>query len=129
VLVSPLVARAHLDPKRSAHNAHYRQIARQIVDLAGSPAVLIGGSNEVVPGLFYYLPASRPMSSPQIEGRTTTARVMVCIDGDVSCRAAADSLAGTSGSVSDVTFAKTFLGYSSPPLTYRIAVTPGPGKS
>jgi len=41
---------------------------------------------------------------------------MVCIEGDVACRAAADSLAGSSGSVSDVTFARTYLGFASPPL-------------
>ena len=61
VMVSPLVARSHLNPRRTAHNAHYRQIAAEIVHLANSPAVLIGGSEGVVQGLFYYLPAAWPM--------------------------------------------------------------------
>jgi 4-amino-4-deoxy-L-arabinose transferase-like glycosyltransferase len=132
LMISPLVARAHLNPRRTAHNAHYRQIAKEIAHLANSSAVLIGGSEEVVQGLFYYLPAARPLNSSPNEERTKSpiaARVMVCIEGDVSCRAAAASLAGRSGSVSDVTFAKTFLGYSSPPLTYQIVVAPGPAKS
>jgi hypothetical protein len=130
VMVSPLVARAHLDPSRTANNAHYRQIATEIVHLANSPAVLIGGSEEIVQGLFYYLPAAKPMNAPPMDGtKSFAARVMVCIKDDVSCRAAADTLAASSGSVSDVTFGKTFLGYSSPPLTYRIVVAPEPTKS
>lgn len=128
-MVSPLVARAHLAPRLRTDAAHYRQVAAAIVSLANSPAVLIGGSEGVVQGLFYYLPAAWPMNGPPPNDSraksSITARVMICIEGDVACRAAADSLAGSSGSVSDVTFAKTFLGFSSPPLTYRIAVGPG----
>ncbi len=127
VVASPLVAHAHLNSRRIAHNAHYRQIAAEIAHLANSPAVLIGGSEGVVQGLFYYLPAAWPMDSPPNDRDvklSIAARAMVCIEGDASCRAAADSLAGSSGGVSDVTFAKTFLGYRSPPQTYRIAVAP-----
>ena len=97
----------------------------EIVHLAKSPAVVIGGSEEIVAGVFYYLPKARPMSSEPNEVLTklsTTARVLVCTENDVPCRVKADSLAGDSGSVSNVTFTKTFLGYSSPPLTYRIVV-------
>jgi 4-amino-4-deoxy-L-arabinose transferase-like glycosyltransferase len=132
VMVSPLVARAHLNPGRIANNAHYRQIAAEISHLVNSPVMLIGGSSRVVQGLFYYLPAARPMSGlPDTQGAKppVAARVMVCVEGDVSCRAAAASLAGRSGSVSDVAFAKTFLGYASPPLTYQIVVAPEPAKS
>jgi hypothetical protein len=131
-MVSPLVARAHLNPGRTANNAHYRQIAAEISHLVNSPVMLIGGSSRVVQGLFYYLPAARPMSGlPDTQGAKppVAARVMVCVEGDVSCRTAAASLAGRSGSVSDVAFAKTFLGYASPPLTYQIVVAPEPAKS
>lgn len=131
VVVSPLVAHMQL-ARQTTQNAHYRQIAMEIMHLANSPAVVIGGSEEVVVGVFYYLPKARPMSSQPNEEPmelSTTARVLVCIENNVSCRARADSLAGNSGSVSDVTFAKTFLGYSSPPLTYRIAVAPKADRS
>jgi hypothetical protein len=129
VMVSPLVARANLNPRRSTHNAHYRQIASEIEHLANSPAVLIGGSEDVVRGLFYYLPAAGPISS-SLDGRAIAARAMVCIDGDIACRAAADALARKAeSSVSNVTFAKTFLSYSSPLQTYRIVVAPVPNRS
>jgi 4-amino-4-deoxy-L-arabinose transferase-like glycosyltransferase len=124
VAVSPLVAHMKL-ARQTTQNAHYRQIAMEIVHLAKSPAVVIGGSEEIVAGVFYYLPKARPMSSEPNEVLTklsTTARVLVCTENDVPCRVKADSLAGDSGSVSNVTFTKTFLGYSSPPLTYRIVV-------
>jgi 4-amino-4-deoxy-L-arabinose transferase-like glycosyltransferase len=127
IAASPLVARTHLNPRWAAHDAHYRQIATEIVRLANSPAVLIGGSEDVVQGLFYYLPAAWPASSPPKERDTDSliaARVMVCAKDDASCHAAARSLAGNSSSVLDVTFSKTYLGYSSPPLTYRIVVSP-----
>jgi 4-amino-4-deoxy-L-arabinose transferase-like glycosyltransferase len=128
VVASPLVAQAHLNPRRASYNAHSRQIAAAIVHLANSPAVLIGGSEDVVQGLFYYLPAAWPMSSPPNDSDVKlpiAARAIVCIEGDVSCRtAAAHLLTSDSGSVSEVTFAKTFLGYKSPPQTYRIAVAP-----
>jgi hypothetical protein len=110
--------------------AHYRQIAAEIVHLANSPAVLIGGSEDVVQGLFYYLPAAWPMNNSSPDGGTIVARAVVCIDGDVACRVAAGALARQpQSSVSDVTFAKTFFGYSSPPLTYRIVVAPVPNRS
>lgn len=121
-VVSPLVAHTHLDSRQTPHNAHYRQIAAEIMQLANSPAVLIGGSDGVVQGLFYYLPEAWPMNAPPKDESTIAARAMVCVEGDASCRAAAESLAGNAGRISDVTFAKTFLGYSSPPQTYRIAV-------
>jgi 4-amino-4-deoxy-L-arabinose transferase-like glycosyltransferase len=127
VIASPLVAYAHLHQRGASHDAHYRQIAAEIVRLANSPAVLIGGSENVVQGLFYYMPAAWPMGSPPNDRDaklSITARAIVCIEGDVSCRANADSLAGTSGRVSEVTFAKTFLGYRSPPQKYIIAVSP-----
>ena len=130
VMVSPLVARAHLNPHRTADSAHYRQIAAEIAHLANSPTVSIGGSSEIVQGLFYYLPAARPMEDPRShEGKSNApvaARVMVCVESDAACRAAAASFAGNSGSVSDVTLARTFLGFSSPPRTYRIVVARGP---
>jgi 4-amino-4-deoxy-L-arabinose transferase-like glycosyltransferase len=130
VMGSPLVARANLTSRRTARNAHYRQIAAEIVHLANSPAVLIGGSEDVVQGLFYYLPAAWPMNNSSPDGGTIVARAVVCIDGDVACRAAAGALARQpQSSVSDVTFAKTFFGYSSPPLTYRIVVVPVPNRS
>jgi hypothetical protein len=75
--------------------------------------------------VFYYLPKARPMNSEPNEDLvklSTTARVLVCTENDVPCRVRAASLAGNSGSVSNATFTKTFLGYSSPPLTYRIVV-------
>jgi hypothetical protein len=91
--------------------------------------VLIGGSSAIVQGLFYYLPAARPIEDPPSpEGQSSApiaARVMVCVEGDASCRAAAASFVGNSGSVSDVTLARTFLGFSSPPRTYRIVVARG----
>jgi 4-amino-4-deoxy-L-arabinose transferase-like glycosyltransferase len=128
VMASPLVARANLNPRRPAHNAHYRQIASKIEHLANSPAILIGGSEDVVRGLFYYLPAASPMSSSP-DGRAITARAIVCTAGDVACRTAADALAQQlESSVSDVTFAKTFLGYSLPLQTYRIVVAPVPNR-
>jgi 4-amino-4-deoxy-L-arabinose transferase-like glycosyltransferase len=127
VMVSPLVARAHLSPRQTAHDAHYRQIATEIVRLANSEAVLIGGSEEIVRGLFYYLPAAWPMGNPPKNRDvqlSIAARVMVCSKDDASCHAAARLLTGSSGSVSDITFSKTYLGYSAPPQTYLIAVAP-----
>jgi hypothetical protein len=127
VAASPLVARADLSQRRASHNAHYRQIAAEVVHLAHSPAVLIGGSEKVVQGLFYYLPAAWPMASPPNDRDvklSIAARAIVCIEGDVSCRVAADSLAGSSGSVSHITLAKTFLGCKSSPQKYLIAVAP-----
>lgn len=86
-------------------------------------------SPDVVQGLFYYLPVAWPMGRPpnnrDIKVSIAARAAIVCIESDVSCRAAAAHLlTSDSGSVSDVTFAKTFLGYRSPPQTYRIAVAP-----
>src|SRR6185437_3307898 len=67
-MVSPMVARAHLAPQLHTDAAHYRQVAAAIVSLANSQSVLIGGSEDVVQGLFYYLPAAWPMSRPPPNG-------------------------------------------------------------
>ena len=131
VVASPLVAREHLNPRRTAHNAHYRQLAEEIMRLASSPAVLIAGSEQAVQGLFYYLPGARPLSDPPDERSAPpiAARVMVCSEDDASCEVAAKSFAGNAGSTTNVTFFRTYLGYSSRPLTYRIVVAPASTKS
>jgi 4-amino-4-deoxy-L-arabinose transferase-like glycosyltransferase len=131
VVASPLVAREHLNPRHTAHNAHYRQLAAEIIRLVNSPVVSISGSEQVVRGLFYYLPGARPLSDHPDERSAPpiAARVMVCSEDDASCNVAAGSFAGIAGRATDVTFFRTYLGYSSPPLTYRIVVAPVSTKS
>ena len=99
--------------------------------LAGRPVELIWGSEGIASGLPFYLPKAKPlMISPlSAEGRAAIAAhglLIVCTSNDEGCRQTAESFARAGAANKSVTLTRSFLGFSSPPVSFQItAVPPG----
>jgi 4-amino-4-deoxy-L-arabinose transferase-like glycosyltransferase len=129
VVASPVVACVRLAKGPDVNRPHFRQVAERAELLAGRPIELIWGSEGIVPGLPFYLPkAQRLIDGPlSAEGRAAIAGhglVIVCTSDDVPCQKTAEALADAGARTTTATLTRSFLGVSSPPVTYQITVVP-----
>ncbi len=129
VIVSPLIAyerlSAGMDPNRPAS----RHVAAVAERLGADPAQLYWGSPDIVDGLPFYLPGSRPLEADPLskDGRAAIATrglLIACLDSDAPCQAVNAALAGAGNRSADVTFRHTFLGFVGPAIKYRVAMVP-----
>jgi len=130
VVASPYVAYRHLTSNPEAHEAHFRQVASEVARLSPSSRQQIAGTREIVQGLYFYLPQSRPAEIPSPANAAASigkdGLVIICTSADESCRSASAALMGPASRSTDVTFTREFLGIEGPPRSYRIAVIPAP---
>jgi hypothetical protein len=50
--------------------------------------------------------------------------LIVCVRGDTSCETTAEAFTGSGARTTTATLTRSFLGFSSPPVTYQITVVP-----
>jgi 4-amino-4-deoxy-L-arabinose transferase-like glycosyltransferase len=131
LIASPVVAIVRLTHGPDPYRAHFREVAEIGASLAGRPVAWIWGSQGIVSGLPFYLPEARPLLAGPLsaEGRAAIAAhglLIVCTSSDESCRQTAESFARTGAASKDVTLTRSFLGFSSPPVSFEVtAVPPG----
>jgi hypothetical protein len=129
VIASPVVACLRLTNGPDVNRPHFRQVAERAEALAGSPVELFFGSEGIVSGLPFYLPKAQPLTVGPLsaEGRAAIAShglLIVCVRGDTSCETTAEAFAGSGARTTTATLTRSFLGFSSPPVTYQITVVP-----
>ena len=129
VIASPIVACVRLTNGPDANRPHYRQVAEDAQMLAGRPIERIWGSESIVSGLPFYLPAAQPLSAvpSSAEGSAVVAAhglLIVCSSGDAPCQKVAQDLVASGARTTKATFTRSFLGFSSPPASYQITVVP-----
>jgi hypothetical protein len=131
LIASPVVACVRLIHGPDPYRPHFQEVAEIGEVLAGRPVELIWGSEGIVSGLPFYLPKARPlMISPvSAEGRAAIAAhglLIACTGGDEGCRQTAQSFAQAGAASKTVTLTRSFLGFSSAPVSFQItAVPPG----
>ncbi len=122
VIVSPAIACARLMTAHDRYRTYPRQVAEFAARFAAQPIRRIEGSADVVASLPFYLPGSQPQPSDQAGTGTL---LIVCAIEDTSCQAVADrSLRAKNARTTTATFTRTFLGFSSAPLSVQITVVP-----
>ena len=131
LIASPVVAIVRLTHGPDPYRPHFRQVAAVGASLAGRPVELIWGSQAIVSGLPFYLPAAKPLIAGPLsaEGHSAIAAhglLIVCTIADEGCRQTAESFANAGAVSKDVTLTRSFLGFSSRPVSFQItAVPPG----
>ncbi len=125
---SPFIAyqklKAGADPNRPSSH-HVVEVAER---LAAKPPLLFWGSSALTEGLPFYLPDARPLEAAPLsrEGRAAIAAnglLVACLKEDAPCRATAAALGGSRSA--DVSYARSFLGFTGPPSFYRVTIVPG----
>jgi 4-amino-4-deoxy-L-arabinose transferase-like glycosyltransferase len=129
LVASPVVACVRLTNGPDANRPHFRQVAERAETLAGRPIKLIFGSEGIVSGLPFYLPRAQPLTIGPLsaEGRAAIARhglLIVCVSGDAPCGQTAEAFAEAGARTTTATLMRSFLGFSSPPMSYQITVVP-----
>ena len=129
LIASPIVACVRLTHGPDANRPHFRQVAERAEILAGSPIELIFGSEGIVSGLPFYLPKAQPLTVDPLsaEGRAAIAShglLIVCVSSDAPCQKTAEAFAGSGARATTATLTRSFLGFSSPPMSYQITVVP-----
>jgi hypothetical protein len=129
VLASPVIACVRLANGPDVNRPHFRQVAERAELLAGRPIELMWGSEAIVPGLPFYLPnAQRLIAGPlSAEGRAAIAThglLIVCTSDDAPCQKTADAFADAGARTITATLTRSFLGVSSPAISYQITVVP-----
>ena len=131
LIASPVIACVRLTNGPDPYRPHFRQVAEIGERLAGRPVELIWGSEGIVSGLPFYLPNARPLMVGPLsaEGRaavTAKGLLIVCVSGDDGCRLNAKAFVDAGATSKSVTLTRSFLGFSSPPVSFQItAVPPG----
>jgi len=129
VAASPVIACGRLTNGPDANRSHFHQVAELAETLAGRPIELISGSEGIVSGLPFYLPKAQPLTVGPLsaEGRAATAShglLIVCVSGDAPCQKTAEAFADSGARTTTATLTRSFLGFSSPPMSYQITVVP-----
>jgi hypothetical protein len=131
VLVSPYVAYFQANSTLRLDERHFRQVAGEVMRLSHSP--LIAGTKEIVQGLSFYLPKAMPISVPSSSDAAAlvairaSGMVIICSADDEACRSASTELEGSADRSVDVTFTRTFLGFTSPQASYHLTVISAAG--
>jgi 4-amino-4-deoxy-L-arabinose transferase-like glycosyltransferase len=131
LIASPVIASVRLTNGPDPYRPHFQQVADIGERLAGQPVALIWGSEGIVSGLPFYLPKARPLTIGPLsaEGRAAIAAhglLIVCTNNDEGCRQTAEGFARAGAASKSVTLTRSFLGFSSPPVSFQItAVPPG----
>jgi 4-amino-4-deoxy-L-arabinose transferase-like glycosyltransferase len=131
LIASPIIACARLTNGPDPYRPHFQQVAEIGASLTGRPVELIWGSEGITSGLPFYLPKAKPlMISPlSADGRAAIAAhglLIVCTSNDEGCRQTAESFVRAGAASKSVTLTRSFLGFSSPPVSFQItAVPPG----
>jgi hypothetical protein len=121
VVASPAIAYVRLWGAHDQYRTHFRQVATFAESFAGAPIQLVWGSDDIVPGLTFYMPQARPLSAADENGTL----LIVCVKSDVSCQQAAVVRAKAGGGrTTTATFVRSFLGLPGPPETFQITVVP-----
>jgi 4-amino-4-deoxy-L-arabinose transferase-like glycosyltransferase len=129
LIASPVVAyerlKAGLDPTRP----DAKPVAVAAERLAGgAPLRLFWGSAALANGLPFYMPGVRPLDTApsSAEGRAASESqglLLVCVDGDASCRASVAALGSDADKRSDdIVIRHTFLGFMGPATVAHITV-------
>ena len=129
LIASPVIACVRLTNGPDPYRPHFQQVAEIGESLAGRPVELIWGSEGIASGLPFYLPKAKPlMISPlSAEGRAAIAAhglLIVCTSNDEGCRQTAESFARAGAANKSVTLTRSFLGFSSPPVSFQITAVP-----
>jgi hypothetical protein len=133
VVASPYVAYLHAKSKLQLHEKHFRQVAGEISSLSHSAIPLIAGTKEIVQGLSFYLPKARLISIPAaldataLAGIRASGMVIICSSDDEACRSASTEIKGPADRSTDVTFVRTFLGFTSSQVSYHFTVISAAG--
>lgn len=121
VIASPAIAYVRLWGAHDQYRTHFRQVAEFAESLAGAPIQLVWGSDDIVPGLTFYLPQARPLSAFGQKGTL----LVVCLQSDARCQQTAVAYAKAAGGrTTTATFVRSFLGLAGPPETFQITVVP-----
>jgi 4-amino-4-deoxy-L-arabinose transferase-like glycosyltransferase len=130
VVASPVIACIRLaNPPNFVDRPHFQQVIQRAETLAGRPIELMWGSKAIVQGLPFYLPkAERLIINPlSAEGHAAIAShglLIVCVSDDAPCQKTAEALADTGARMTNAILTRSFLGISSPPISYQITVVP-----
>jgi 4-amino-4-deoxy-L-arabinose transferase-like glycosyltransferase len=116
--------------------AHYRLLAGEIEKAwrgtTDKPLRFLGSQTNLVNGVVFYLPgkpATFDIMSPEVTPWADRARILrdgiafVCVSDDFACNQTVANRAAHAF-WSDVTVSRTYLGFSDPPVHYRIAIVP-----
>jgi 4-amino-4-deoxy-L-arabinose transferase-like glycosyltransferase len=128
LIASPVVACVRLTNGPDPNRPHFRQVAERAATL-GSPIELIFGSEGIVSGLPFYLPKAQPLTVDplSVEGRVAIAShglLIVCTSSDTPCQKIAGAFADSGARTTIATLTRSFLGFSSPPMSYQMTVVP-----
>jgi 4-amino-4-deoxy-L-arabinose transferase-like glycosyltransferase len=131
LIASPVVACVRLTNGPDPYRPHFREVAEIGRRLAGRPVELIWGSESIASGLPFYLPKARPLMVGPLsaEGRAAVSAkglLIACVSADDGCRQNAKAFIDAGAPSKTVTLTRSFLGFSSPPVSFEItAVPPG----
>src|SRR5204862_7370441 len=112
------VAHLRVTSNAELHERHYRHVAEEVLRLSNSDQS-IAGTREIVQGLFFYLPEARPIALPSSTDSTALAAVrandmvIICSAADETCRSGSIAIEGPSAGSTNVTFRRSFLGFTS----------------
>lgn len=130
VVASPVIACIRLaNAPNFVDRPHFRQVAQRADTLADRPIELMWGSEAIVQSLPFYLPeAERLIINPlSAEGHAAIAShglLIVCVSDDAPCQKTAEALADPGARTINAILTRSFLGISSPPMSYQITVVP-----
>ena len=130
LVASPFVAFQRPRSDEESFRQHFQEVAELGEHLAGKPVALYWGSPQMIAGLPFYWPAAKPLTGDPLsaEGRVRIAAsglLIVCLDGDASCRKTATAFAGAGARSTGVTLTRSFLGFSAPPMSFTLTAVPG----
>jgi 4-amino-4-deoxy-L-arabinose transferase-like glycosyltransferase len=129
-IAAPVIASDNLQNPAEQNRTHYHQVAEAAERLAGGAVKLLWGSPDITVGLPFYLPGARllnddPQSAKSRSAISQEGLVIVCLDADAGCRAAASALASRDDPAIDLSPTRTYLRLAGRPASYRIvAVRP-----
>ncbi len=133
LIVSPFVAYYRLAPGGDHDRPNSRQVAEAAARLTDKPVQFYWGSGELVAALPFYLPNARPLDADPLSeaGRAEIkagGALIVCREDDAPCLATDAELAGEGAGAgrrtADLAIRRSFLGFSAPPIGFRITVEP-----
>lgn len=129
VIATPVIAAFRITYGPDHFRPHFRHVAELAQNLAGKPIEFVWGSEDIIDGLFYYLPDAQRFNPDPLspEGRADSSAhqlVVICLSEDAGCHKTADALTEAGARTTIATSTRRFLGVSSRPLSFQITVVP-----
>jgi len=129
VIATSVIAAFRITYGPDRFRPHFRHAAELAQNLVGKPIEFVWGSEDIIDGLFYYLPDAQRFNPDPLspEGRAESSAhqlVVICLSEDAGCRKMADALTEAGARTTIATSTRRFLGVSSQPLNFQITVVP-----